>query len=103
MRDSLKVVIGLGAIWGVLAGGLILMSAMTSGGNDTLPEEVALALYALTVFPSCIFAIWQQRIAGSWLLLLSAICMFAFTYQVVAKGTNSKPTPQVAGDTVWCN
>jgi hypothetical protein len=59
MLDSTKVIIGLGF--------------------------VAIILYGLTILPSCIFAVWFQKYAGTWLITLSPITAFGFIYQVIAQ------------------
>jgi hypothetical protein len=82
MRDSTKVIIGFGSIWGLFA---MLFSSFTIGANDSLPEIVALVLYGLTILPSCILAIWFQKYAATWLIALSSIVAFGFIYQVIAQ------------------
>ncbi len=82
MRDSTKVVIGLGSIWGLYAFAATFFSAFTLGSNDTAPEIFALLLYGLTILPSCILAIWHARLAGFWLLSLTPITAFGAIYQI---------------------
>jgi hypothetical protein len=87
MRDSTKVIIGFGSIWGVFAFGGMLFSSFTIGTNDSAPEVLAILLYGLTILPSCIFAIWFMRYAALWLLILSPITAFGLVYQVVHSRT----------------
>jgi hypothetical protein len=82
MRDSTKVIIGFGSIWGLLAFGLMLVGSFTLGTNDTAPEVVAILLYGLTILPSCILAIWYRKAAAIWLITLAAISAFGFIYQI---------------------
>jgi hypothetical protein len=83
MRDSTKVVIGFGSIWGLFAFGGMLLSSFTIGANDSAPEVVAILLYGLTILPSCILAIWFMRYAALWLMLLAPITASGLIYQVV--------------------
>jgi hypothetical protein len=101
MRDSTKVVIGFGSIWGLYALGATLLGSFTMGSNDTTPEIFALILYGLTILPSCILAIWFQRRAAIWLLCLSGISLFGFTYQVFAQGVVSQPVTKLVGSIIW--
>lgn len=101
MRDSTKVVIGFGSIWGLYALGATLLGSFTMGSNDTTPEIVAVVLYGLTLLPSCILAIWFQRRAAIWLLCLSGISLFGFMYQAFAQGLVSQPVTKLAGSLSW--
>jgi hypothetical protein len=83
MRDQMKVIIGLGSIWGLFALGLTLISSFTFGSNDTAPEIAAIALYGLTILPASILSIWYRKIAAFWLIALSPIAAFGFLYQIV--------------------
>jgi hypothetical protein len=85
VRDSTKVIIGFGSIWGLFAFGAVLLSSFTLGSNDSLPETVAVILYGLTILPSCILAIWFRKYAATWLIALSCITAFGFIYQVIAE------------------
>jgi hypothetical protein len=89
MRDSTKVIIGFGSIWGLFAFGGMLFSSFTIGSNDSAPEVVAILLYGLTILPSCICAIWFMRYAALWLVFLSPITAFGLVYQVIH---SRKPT-----------
>jgi hypothetical protein len=82
MRDSTKVIIGFGSIWGLFAFGLMLVGSFTIGMNDTTPEIVAIVLYGLTILPSCILVIWYRKAAAIWLITLAAISAFGFIYQI---------------------
>ena len=101
MRDSTKVVIGFGSIWGLYALGATLLGSFTMGSNDTTPEIVAVVLYGLTLLPSCILAIWFQRRAAIWLLCLSGISLFGFMYQAFAQGLVSQPVTKLVGSLSW--
>jgi hypothetical protein len=83
MRESTKVIIGFGSIWGLYAFGGMLFSSFTIGTNDSAPEVFAILLNGLTILPSCILAIWFMRYAAIWLMLLSPITAFGLVYQVV--------------------
>lgn len=87
MRDSTKVIIGLGSIWGLFAFGGMLFSSFTIGTNDSAPEVLAILLYGLTILPSCIFAIWFMRYAALWLMILFPITAFGLVYQVLHSRT----------------
>jgi hypothetical protein len=56
MRDSTKVIIGFGLIWGLFAFAGMLFSSFTIGSNDSAPEVLTILLYGLTILPSCILA-----------------------------------------------
>jgi hypothetical protein len=101
MRDSTKVVIGFGSIWGLYALGATLLGSFTMGSNDTTPEIVAVVLYGLTLLPSCILALWFQRRAAIWLLCLSGISLFGFTYQAFAQSVVSQPVAKLVGSLSW--
>ena len=81
MRDSTKVVIGLGSIWGLLSFGFLVVSSFTIGNNDTMVEIIALGFYGFTVLPMCILAIWYRRFSAIWLIALSLLSSVAFVYQ----------------------
>ena len=97
MRDSTKVIIGFGSIWGLFAFGSMLFSSFTIGANDSAPEVVAILLYGLTILPSCILAIWFMRYAALWLMLLSPITACGFVYQVIHSRKPAGNTWTVAG------
>ena len=101
MRDGTKVIIGFGSIWWLFALGATLFSAFTLGANDTTPEVFVLALYGLTILPSCILAIWFQRRAAIWLLCLSGISLFGFMYQAFSQGVVSQPVTKLVGGLSW--
>ena len=90
MRDSTKVIIGFGSIWGLYAFGAMVLGSFTIGVNDSAPEVVAILLYGLTVLPSCILAIWFRKYAATWLLMLFPITAFGFIYQTVRQGVDGK-------------
>lgn len=100
MRDSTKVTIGFGCIWGLFAMGGTLLSSFTLGINDTLPEIVALVLYGLTILPCCVLAIWHQKIAGWWLIFVSVESLFGFIYQIVSKDLHG-PLGSMLRGTAW--
>jgi hypothetical protein len=83
MTSGAKAIIGLGSIWGLYAFGALLISSFTIGANDTAPEIVGIALYGLTLLPSCILAIWRRKIAAIWLIALPFLTAFGLTYQVI--------------------
>jgi hypothetical protein len=83
MRDSTKVIIGFGSIWGLVAFGGMLFSSFTIGANDSAPEVLAILLYGLTILPSCILAIWFMRYAALWLMLLTPITAIGLVYQAI--------------------
>jgi hypothetical protein len=87
MRDSTKVIIGFGSIWGLFAFGGMLFSSFTIGTNDSAPEVLVILLYGLTILPSCIFAIWFMRYAALWLMILFPITAFGLVYQVIHSRT----------------
>jgi hypothetical protein len=97
MRDSTKVIIGFGLIWGLFAFGSMLFSSFTIGANDSAPEVVAILLYGLTILPSCILAIWFMRSAALWLMLLSPITACGLVYQVIHSRKPAGNTWAVAG------
>jgi hypothetical protein len=81
MRDSAKVIIGFGSIWGLYVFGAMLFSSFTWGANDTVPGLVELVLCGLTILPACILAIWFRKAPAWWLIALSGISVFGFLYQ----------------------
>jgi hypothetical protein len=87
MRNSTKVIIGLGSFWGLFAFGVVLFTSFTIGANDSIPEVLAILLYGLTILPSCILAIWFRTYASLWLMLLAPITAFGLVYQVIHSGT----------------
>ena len=91
MRDRTKVIIGFGSIWGLFALGALLIGSFTIGANDTAPGIAALVLYGLTILPSCILAIWYRKSSAVWLIVLSAIALFGFVYQVVIQRRAGEP------------
>jgi hypothetical protein len=97
MRDSTKVIIGFGSIWGLFAFGGMLFSLFTIGANDCAPEVLAILLYGFTILPSCICAIWFMRYAALWLMLLSPITAFGLVYQVIHSRTPTGSSWTVAG------
>ena len=101
MRDSTTVVIGFGSIWGLYALGATLLGSFTMGSNDTKPDIVAVVFYGMTLLPSCILAIWFQRRAAIWLLLLSGISLFGLVYQEFAQGVVSLPVTKLIGSLGW--
>jgi hypothetical protein len=93
MRDTTKVVVGFGCIWGLLSLCGIAFGTLTMGENDSLPEGVALLLYGFTILPACLLAIKYPRHAAYWLLALAPISAFGFIYQAVkVAGKNSHPS-----------
>jgi hypothetical protein len=95
MRDSTKVIIGFGSIWGLFFFGGMLLSSFTLGANDSVPEVLAILLNGLTILPSCIYAIWFMRYAALWLMFLSAITAFGLVYQEIH---SSKPVGDFWGE-----
>lgn len=87
MRDSTKVIIGFGSIWGLFAFGGMLFSSFTIGANDSAPEVLSILLYGLTILPSCILAIWFMRYAAVWLMLLAPITAIGLVYQAIHSRT----------------
>jgi hypothetical protein len=98
MRDSTKVIIGFGSIWGLFAFGGMLFSSFTIGANDSAPEVLAILLYGLTILPSCILAIWFMRYAALWLMLLAPITAFGLVYQAIHSRTPAGDSWIVLGD-----
>jgi hypothetical protein len=101
MRDSTKVILGLGSIWGLYAFGGMLFSSFTIGTNDSAPEVVALLLNGLTVLPSCILAIWFTRYAAMWLMALFPMTAFGVIYQVIHARIPARGQWTVVGDMAW--
>lgn len=101
MRDSTKVIIGFGSIWGLFAFGILLFGSFTLGSNDSAPEVVAIVLYGLTVLPSCILAIWFRKRAARWLIILTPIASFGFIYQVIAQKSGDRTTRTIAADLIF--
>src|SRR5271156_3036531 len=97
MRDSTKVIIGFGSIWGLFAFGGMVLTSFTIGSNDSAPEVVAILLYGLTILPSCICAIWFMRYAALWLMFLSPITAFGLVYQVIHSRKPTADSWTVAG------
>ena len=87
MRDSTKVIIGFGSIWGLFAFVGMLFGSFTIGANDSAPEVLAILLYGLTILPSCILAIWFMRYAALWLMLLTPITATGLVYQALHSAT----------------
>ncbi len=101
MRDSTKVIIGFGSIWGLYAFGGMLFSSFTIGTNDSAPEVVAMLLNGLTVLPSCVLAIWFMRYAAIWLMALFPITAFGVIYQVIHSRNPARGHWTVVGDMAW--
>src|SRR5271156_4580473 len=97
MRDSTKVIIGFGSIWGLFFFGGMLLSSFTLGANDSAPEVLAILLNGLTILPSCICAIWFMRYAALWLMFLSAITVFGLVYQQIHSRKQTGDSWTVAG------
>lgn len=100
MRDLTKVVIGFGSIWGLFVLGGALFGSFTIGSNDTIPEIVAWSLNGLSILPCCILAIWVQRTAAWWLVIVSVVSVFGFAYQIFTKDLH-KPPGALFGETIW--
>jgi len=81
MSSALKVVIGLGSIWGLFSFGFMAVNSFTIGANDTAPEIIAILLYGFTVLPACLVAIRFPRPSGVWLLFVSLVACLGFVYQ----------------------
>jgi hypothetical protein len=96
MRDSTKVIIGFGSIWGLFAFVGMLFASFTVGANDSAPEVLAILLYGLTILPSCILAIWFIRYAALWLMLLAPITASGLFYQAILSSAAADHWP-VAG------
>ncbi|NYF88530.1 hypothetical protein RBB79_03270 [Tunturiibacter empetritectus] len=90
MRDSTKVIIGLGSIWGLYALGATVIGSFTIGANDTAPEIVGLVLYGFTLLPACILAIWYRKPTAIWLIALAFISVFGFIYQILEEAGPAK-------------
>jgi hypothetical protein len=101
MRESTKVIIGFGSIWGLYAFGGMLFSSFTIGTNDSAPEVFAILLNGLTILPSCILAIWFMRYAAIWLMLLSPITAFGLVYQVVHSRNAAGDYWTAVGEMAW--
>jgi hypothetical protein len=101
MRDSTKVIIGFGSIWGLFALGGMLFSSFTIGTNDSAPEVFAILLNGLTILPSCILAIWFMRYAALWLMALFPITASGVVYQVIHSGIPAGGYWTVVGDVAW--
>jgi hypothetical protein len=101
MRDSTKVIIGFGSIWGLYAFGGMLFSSFTIGTNDSAPEVVSMLLNGLTILPSCILAIWFMRYAAIWLMALFPITAFGVIYQVIHSRNPAGDRWTVVGDMAW--
>jgi hypothetical protein len=99
MRDSTKVIIGFGSIWGLYAFGGMLFSSF--GTNDSAPEVLAILLNGLTILPSCILAIWFMRYAAIWLMALFPITAFGVIYQVIHSRSPAGGYWTVVGDMAW--
>jgi hypothetical protein len=81
MSSERKVVIALGAIWGLFSFGVMIVTSITIGANDTAPEVIAIVLYGFTVLPACLLAIRFPRTSGAWLVFVSLVTCFGFAYQ----------------------
>jgi hypothetical protein len=101
MRDSTKVVIGFGSIWGLYAFGGMLFSSFTVGTNDSAPEVLAILLNGLTILPSCILAIWFMRYAAILLMALFPITAFGVVYQVIHSRNPAGGYWTVVDDMAW--
>jgi hypothetical protein len=97
MRDSTKVIIGFGSIWGLFAFGGMLFGSLTIGSNDSAPEVLAILLNGLTILPSCILAIWFMRYAALWLMVLFPITAFGLVYQAIHSRTPAENYWNVVG------
>jgi hypothetical protein len=87
MRNSTKVIIGFGSIWGLFAFAAMLFSLFTIGANNSAPEVLAILLYGLTILPACILAIWFMRYAALWLMLLAPTTAIGLVYQAIHSRT----------------
>jgi hypothetical protein len=66
-------------IFGGLCGCLIwAKAAFTFGGNDTLPEILAITFAFATPLPACVFALWKRVAAGSWLIFAGCFLFYGF-------------------------
>ena len=101
MRDSTKVIIGFGSIWGLYAFGGMLFSSFTIGTDDSASGVLAVLLNGLTILPSCILAIWFMRYAGIWLIALFPITAFGVVYQVIHSRVPAGGQWTVVGDVAW--
>jgi hypothetical protein len=81
MSSEKKVVIGLGAIWGLFSLGVLIVTSFTIGANDTTPEVVGIVIYGFTVLPACLLAIRFPKTSAYWLFLVSVLTSFGFGYQ----------------------
>lgn len=100
MRDSTKVIIGLGSIWGLLVLGGVILGSFSFGSNDTTPEVAALVISGLGTLPCCLLAIWRQRIAAGLLLGIAALCGYGFTYQIGIRNSQ-EPLNSLLGKAAW--
>jgi hypothetical protein len=101
MRDSTKVIIGLGSIWGLFAFGALLVGSFTIGSNDSLPEVVAIVLYGVTILLSCILAIWFRKLMATWLIILTPVTAFGFIYQWIAQKSLERTGAAIATSAVF--
>ena len=101
MRDSAKVVIVLGSIWGLFVFGSVVFAAVFLPSNVTVPEVIAVLLNGLTLLPSCILAIWFPRKAAAWLIFLTGLSLFGLVYAAMVQGLVRAPLVTVLESLAW--
>jgi hypothetical protein len=74
-------VFGFGIFGGLCSCAIFAKAAFVMGGNDTLPEILALTFAFGTPLPACILALWWRRIAGSWLIFSGCFLIYGLLDQ----------------------
>jgi hypothetical protein len=74
-------VFGFGILGGLCGCAIFAPAAFVIGGNDTIPEILALTFAFGTPLPACILALWWRRIAGSWLIFSGCFLFYGLLDQ----------------------
>ena len=99
MRDSTKVLIGFGCIWGLFELGASLLGSFNFGSNDTAPERFAIFTSGLGILPCCLLAIWHQRVAAWLLISIAAVCGYGYAFQIL--WSHEEPHGTSLGTLAW--
>ncbi len=60
-----------------------------------------MAVYAISLLPSCIAAIWRPNIAAIWLFCIASVSTFGFGYQIFARNQARETLASNVGSMAW--